>query len=197
MTHNNQKTKDSEEVIIIKQCQQDNPSAQKELYETYLPYVLTIVNRFGILHQDVADVIQEIFIEIFFSIRKYKVQKGEFKYWLKSIAIHKILKIQRKQKRFKETFIYETEKIAIAKTEDVEEEVDFLDKELPVQLIRTLPDGYRTVLNLYMVDGFSHKEISKHLGINEATSRSQLTRAKKLLRKKLLGITKENRYGLI
>lgn len=192
-----QKMQELKESRIIRKCQSGNPDAQRELYELFLPYVLTIVRRFGILNQDEADVIQEIFIEIFVNIKKYDIQKGEFKFWLKSIAIHKVLNIQRKQKRTKQTLLFDSEKIENVETEDIVEKIIHLDNELLVQLIQTLPEGYRTVFNLYVVDNFSHKEISQQLGIDVATSRSQLSRAKQFLRKKLLTIQKGNRYGRI
>ena len=185
------------EVRIIKNCQSAKPDAQRELYELYLPYVLTLVRRFGILDQDVADVIQEIFIEVFVNINKYDIQKGDFKFWLKSIAIHKILNIQRKQKRRRHTLFLDSEKLENVETEDIVEIANHLDNELLIQLIQTLPDGYRTIFNLYVVDGFSHKEISEQLEIDVVTSRSQLSRAKQLLRKKIVAIQKRNRYGLI
>lgn len=185
------------EALLITKCKEANPDAQRELYELYLPYVLTIVRNFGILDQDSPDVIQEIFIEIFVKINNYNLKKGEFKYWLKSITVHKTMNFQRKQKRIKQTFISDTEKIDKLESEGVAKEIYQLDTEIFQQLIKTLPDGYRTVFNLYVVDNFSHKEISERLGIDEVSSRSQLSRAKQLLRKKLLAMQKGNRYGLI
>ncbi|MEM1121508.1 MAG: sigma-70 family RNA polymerase sigma factor [Bacteroidota bacterium] len=185
------------EGLLIKKCQDGDPHAQRAMYESYLPYVLTIVRRFGILYQDEADVIQEIFIEVFSSIDKYYSARGAFKFWLKSIAIHKILKIQRKQKSSKQTLLFDTEKIEHVASDNVVELIKNVDHKLLVQLIQDLPEGYRTVFNLFVIDGFSHKEISAQLGIDAATSRSQLTRAKQLLRKKLSATKKGNRYGLI
>ncbi len=185
------------EARIIKKCQNAHPDAERELYELYLPYVLTIVRRFGILTQDEPDVIQEIFIEVFLNINKYNVQKGAFKFWLKSIAIHKILNVQRKQKRVKQTLFFDSEKVDSVETEAMLQGLIHLDNEIVIKLIQTLPEGYRTVFNLYVVDEYSHKEISEQLGIDVVTSRSQLSRAKQLLRKKLLALQKGNRYGLI
>ncbi|MEM1122802.1 MAG: RNA polymerase sigma factor [Bacteroidota bacterium] len=183
-----------QESNLIKKCQQTDAQAQRQLYEQYLPYVLTIARRFGILEQDLADVIQEVFIEIFVHIGRFNAKKGAFKYWLKSIAINKILNTQRKQKRTKQTIIIDSEKI---EQESVLADLKNMDNDLIIQLIQGLPDGYRTVFNLYVIDDLSHKEISEQLGIDVATSRSQLSRAKQLLRKQLLSIQKGNRYGLI
>jgi len=179
--------------LIIK-CQNADPTAQRQLYELYLPYVLTIARRFGILEQDMADIIQEIFIEIFVNINRYNPQKGAFKYWLKSIAVNKILNTQRKQKRAAQTIIIDSERVA---KEDILIELETMDNELVIQLIKALPEGYRNVFNLYVVDDLSHQEIANKLDIGVATSRSQLSRAKQLLRKRLSDIQKRNRYGLI
>lgn len=197
LNHKNRKTQELKEARIIKECQNNHPDAQRALYELYMPYVLAMVRRFGILNQDVEDVIQEIFIEVFVNINKYDAQKGDFKFWLKSIVIHKILKVQRKQKRIKNMLFFDSEKVDRVETEDIGQALLHLDNELLMKLIETLPVGYRTVFNLYVIDDFSHKEISEQLGIDVVTSRSQLSRAKQLLRKKLLGIQKGNRYGLI
>jgi RNA polymerase sigma-70 factor (ECF subfamily) len=153
-----------------------------------------IVRRFGILEQDLADVIQEIFIEVFVNIGRYNAKKGAFKFWLKSIVINKTMNIQRKQKRAQQTIVLDSEKI---EKENISTEFNHLDNDLLIQLIKTLPDGYRNVFNLYVIEDLSHQEISEQLGIDVVTSRSQLSRAKQLLRKKLLAIQKRNRYGLV
>lgn len=185
------------EARIIDKCKDSDPEAQRLLYELYLPYVLIIVRRFGILDQDAPDVIQEIFIEVFVKINSFDVKKGEFKYWLKSIAIHKILNTQRKQKRLKHTLLFDSDKVDRLETDGIVQQLSHLNTEVLIQLVQSLPDGYRTVFNLYVIDNFSHQEISEQLGIDEVSSRSQLSRAKRLLRKKLSVIQKGNRYGLI
>ena len=77
LNHKNRKTQELKEARIIKECQNNHPDAQRALYELYMPYVLAMVRRFGILNQDVEDVIQEIFIEVFVNINKYDAQKGD------------------------------------------------------------------------------------------------------------------------
>lgn len=182
-----------EEISLIKKCQNAEQDAQRQLYESYLPYVLTIARRFGISNQEMPDLIQDIFIEVFSSIDNYNTNKGVFKYWLKSIAIHKILNAQRKQNRKREItmeHLEETLSINYMNTTN-------LDTEFLINLIKELPDGYRQVFNLFVVDGLPHKEIGKRLGIDAGSSRSQLSRAKQLLKQKILAIQKGNKYGLI
>lgn len=163
------------------------------LYDSYLPYVLTIIRRFGVIDQNIPDVIQDIFVEVFHNIKKYDFKKGAFKYWLKSIVINKVLNYLRRVKKKKEaesSFINES-------STTVNLNLNSIDKEFLHRLIRELPDGYRAVFNLYIIDGYSHKEISQQLGIDPGSSRSQLSRAKRLLKNKILTIQKANPYGLV
>ena len=178
---------------LISDCIRHDAKAQKALYESYLPYVLTIVRRFGFMEQDIPDVIQEIFIEVFSCIHKYRSKKGTFKFWLKSIAVHKILNTLRKKKQLTPVDLEVIDHDGLITEIDLKE----FDTEYLIKLIAELPDGYRTVFNLFVVDGYSHKEISKMLGINKASSRSQLSRAKQLLKEKLGKLMQSNFYGLI
>lgn len=182
-----------QESLVIAACQRADSVAQRTLYESYLPYVLTIVRRFGFAEQEVPDVIQEIFIEVFYNIKKYDAAKGEFKYWLKSIAIHKILKMLRQRKR---TDTVHLDDFQCALTTD-EIDLQEMDTEYLIRLIGELPDGYRTVFNLYVVDGYSHEEIASLLGIDAGSSRSQLSRAKQVLKKKIQQFHKGDCYGII
>lgn len=178
---------------IIKGCKREKQSAQKALYELYLPYIIGICRRFNIPDSDLKDAIQEIFIETFLSIKKYDARKAQFKFWIKAVAIHKILKIQRSNRM---PLIVELDNQNNRLTAD-NLFLKNLDQEYLTQLITTLPDGYRTVFNLYVIDGYSHKEIGKLLEISEASSRSQLSRAKKLLQEKLRQLKNKKKYESI
>lgn len=182
-----------EESALIEACKRNELSAQKTLYESYLPYVLSIVRRFGVADHDSPDVIQEIFIDVFTNLKKFNPKKGLFKFWLKKIVVHKILNFQRKQKRNKVVYVENFEHQTLGSEINWQK----MDAKFIIQLISDLPDGYRTVFNLYVVDGFSHREIGKMLGVSPASSRSQLSRAKQLLQKKLGQLKQNNSYGLI
>ncbi|MEM8528927.1 MAG: sigma-70 family RNA polymerase sigma factor [Bacteroidota bacterium] len=177
------------EYHFIEGCKQGDASAQQQLYETYLPYLLTIVRRFGIQEQNIADLMQEIFVEIFLNIEKYDPSKGEFKYWVKVIAIRKTLKYLHK---IRPTPLLNLSQI---KQEEISIDQDFEELETAyiIKMISELPEQYRTVFNLHTIDGYSHKEISQQLGIQVVSSRSRLSRAKKMLRQKLLQYWKNNK----
>jgi len=172
---------------LIKQCIKRNAKAQEVLYKRYLPYLLTIIRRYGIHTSNERDVIQEIFIEIFSSLPKYDSDKGHLKTWIRTLAVHKVLKIKR---RAGSLLIVDIGVHQDAKNDKL---ISYQEHapEYIYDAIKTLPTGYQTVFNLYEVDGYSHDEIAKMLNISAAGSRSQLSRARSMLRTKLIS-TKSN-----
>ena len=173
------------ELELIKACIRDDTRSQQILYEQYLPYVYGICRRFNIIDFEIKDLIQEIFIEVFLSLKRFDPKKGKLKYWIKSIAIHKILNQLRKKALLFTDLAGEATEIG-----GWDRAMENLDTVYILELIRELPKGFGTIFNLYEIDGYSHKEISKMLGIKESASRSQLSRAKKLLQEKLLTVNK-------
>lgn len=182
-----------EDKQLVEACKAQSSVAQKTLYESYLPYVLTIVRRFGVSDREIQDVVQEIFIEVFSNIKKFNSEKGELKYWIKSITIHKILNGFRKKKK---GTIVELE-VSIGDDLSIEINLDHIHAAYLLKMISQLPDGYREVFNLSVIEGYSHKEIGKLLNIAPASSRSQLSRAKEILRHQILQQRKQakNYYG--
>lgn len=175
---------------IIRDCQRQKPKAQQQLYELYLPYVLGVCRRFNVPRLEVKDLIQEVFIEVFLNIKNFKPEKGAFKSWLKTIAIRKLIKVIRHHKmEFQPLGEFEIDEIVAEQIE-----LDKLNAAYLIRLISDLPDGYRTIFNLFIIDGYSHQEISEMLGISVSTSRSQLVRARQLLQQKIL---KMKEHGVI
>lgn len=152
------------------------------MYQFYLPYVLTIARRYGISYSDEPDVIQEIFIEVFVNIKKYDSRKAELKTWIRTIAVHKLLNIKRKKG------VLDSFRDVDSVSESEGKLINYQEHkpEYLMRAIAELPEGYRMVFNLYEVDGYTHPEIAAMLGITEAGSRSQLSRARAGLRKKLI-----------
>ncbi|MGB3547759.1 MAG: sigma-70 family RNA polymerase sigma factor [Saprospiraceae bacterium] len=165
---------------LISRCRRGDGSAQRQLYESYLPYVLTILRRFGVAEHEWADLVQEVFIAAFGSLKKFDPQRGKFNSWLSRITVNKTLDFLRKRSAF--TF---TDLDAIEPGHYATEPL-FDDPHAPpeylLRLIARLPAGYRTVFNLYAVDGYSHAEIAERLSISEVASRSQFSRARAALR---------------
>lgn len=156
--------------------------AMKTVYSTYIRYLAAICSRYIVNNEDVKDVLQDSFLKIFSSITSFKYRgKGSLKGWITRITVNETLKFLQKNNRFEFVEISEQEH----DKPDEEPDVDALPSSVLFQLIRELPDGYRTIFNLYVIENKSHKEIAKLLDIKESTSASQLHRAKSLLATKI------------
>ena len=165
------------EEAILKGCLNNNPVAQRELYNKYSAKMLAVCYRYGHNREDAEDMLQEGFIKVFLQIHTFE-NRGAFEGWIRRIIVHTCINILKKNKKFNESvdIIYATG-IQIR-----EESVPaIVQAKQVVECIRLLPIGYRTVLNLYAVEGYSHREIADMLDIEESTSRSQYTRAKAML----------------
>lgn len=139
--------------------------------------MLSVCYRFAHNRDDAEDMLQEGFIKVFSQIHTFRNQ-GAFEGWVRRIIVHTCINNLKKNKKFNESV-----DIIHANTLHVREESvpSIVQAKQVVECIRLLPIGYRTVLNLYAIDGYSHKEIADMLDIEESTSRSQYTRAKQML----------------
>jgi len=180
------------EEAILQGCLRNEAIAQRELYHRYSPKMLAVCYRFGHNREDAEDMLQEGFIKVFSQIHTFRNQ-GAFEGWVRRIIVHTCINNLKKNKKFNESV-----DIIHATSLQVREETvpSIIQAKQVVECIRLLPLGYRTVLNLYAIEGYSHKEISIMLEIEESTSRSQYTRAKQMLediliRKKILQKPKE------
>ena len=129
---------------------------------------------------EAEDILQDAFIKIFNNLQKYE-GKGSFEGWMRRIAVNTALKNYHKSS-------YQKEKIGLEDYQEgaLDPEVlSTLHEEEIMGVIAKLPDGYRMVFNLYVIEGFSHKEIATQLKIQESTSRSQLVKARKMLQSKI------------
>ncbi len=175
---------------LIKKCKQNNSKAQEQLYRLFSGKLFSICLKYSNDYSSAEDTLQDAFITIFNKIHQYKFQ-GSFEGWIKRITINTALQKYRKQKVFE---IINEEQIEEVEVEIDEEEVS-LDHLL--QLIQQLPDRYRLVFNLYVLDGYSHKEISEMLSISVGTSKSNLARARYILKDKLETKVEEPRFRTI
>lgn len=180
-------------VALVKGCLKGRAQAQRQLYEHYLPYVLTIVRRFGIEPSEQQDLVQDVFVAVFQGLARFDPEKGDLHHWLRGLAVHKTIAHQRKAQRLKTETLASGQEASASITIDL----SHFDTEYLLKLISQLPVGARTVFNLYAVDGYSHQEIASMLNISEVGSRSQLSRAKKLLRDALATPKTINIHGNI
>jgi RNA polymerase sigma-70 factor (ECF subfamily) len=181
------------EEAILKGCLTNNATAQRELYNKYSSKMLAVCYRYAHNREDAEDMLQEGFIKVFLQIHTFE-NRGALEGWIRRIIVHTCINILKKNKKFNES----VDIIHAAGIQVREESVPaIIQAKQVIECIRMLPIGYRTVLNLYAIEGYTHREISGMLDIEESTSRSQYTRAKAMLediliRKKIMQRPKQD-----
>ncbi len=172
---------------LLKACLREDAASQKELFLRYSGRMLGVCNRYARNAADAEDILQEAFIKVFDKMHQFKFE-GSFEGWVRRIVVNTALKKYSLSRYEKEVSVY-----------DVKEKDDSLlepsayshltQKEL-MELINNLPDGYRIIFNLYVIEGYQHNEIATMLGIQPGTSRSQLVKARTMLQKQILQLQK-------
>ncbi|MBQ4822089.1 RNA polymerase sigma factor [Aquimarina sp. MMG016] len=163
---------------LIKKCKRQDPKAQEQLYRLFSSKLFSICLKYSNDYSSAEDTLQDAFITIFDKVEQFKSQ-GSFEGWMKRITINTALQKYRKQKVFE---IINEEQIEEV---DVEIDEDDISLDYLLKIIQQLPDRYRLVFNLYVLDGYSHKEIAEMLDISIGTSKSNLARARNILKEKI------------
>lgn len=165
------------EEAMLKGCLRNQAAAQQELYYRYSPKMLSVCYRYAKSREDAEDMLQEGFIKVFGQLKQFQ-NRGALEGWIRKIIVHTCINNLKKNKKF-------TESVDLIHASGVHIREDnvpsIVQAKQVVECIRMLPIGYRTVLNLFAVEGYSHREIAGMLDIEESTSRSQYTRAKAML----------------
>ncbi len=184
------------EELMLAGSIKNNAAAQEELYNRFSPRMLGVCYRFAKNREDAEDMLQEGFIKVFTQLHQYR-NEGALEGWIRRIVVHTCINILKKNKKFSESV-----DLIHAKGIHIREDMipSIMQAKQVVECIRILPLGYRTVLNLYAIEGFSHKEIGALLDIEESTSRSQYTRAKAMLeeilvKKNIIHKSRKNNFG--
>jgi len=175
---------------LVKDCLKEKPAAQKELYDLFARPMLGICYRYTKSITDAEDVLQEGFVKVFKNLYQYKAE-GELGGWIRTTMITTALNYLKKNRAYQRELVFEEDHLHPVSNDNPE--IKLNAKEL-AELIRQLPTGYQTIFNLHAVEGFTHIEIGKILGIHEGTSRSQYARARSLL---ILWIEKNNDHTKI
>jgi len=166
---------------FIKRCLENDPRAQKELYRRFAPRMFGICLRFTKNKMEAEDVLQEGFIKIFTRLKDYR-NDGSLEGWIRRTMINTAINYYKKRaKQFSDVQIESME----ITDNMVESAIDKLSANELLSVIQELPDGYRMVFNLSVIEGFTHKEVGDMLGISENTSKSQLSRARTVLQGKI------------
>ena len=164
------------EESLVRACQQGDPKAQRRVYERYSARMLSLCGRYLPDEFEAEEALIEGFMKVFDRIGQFKLE-GSFEGWIRRIMVNESLMYLRSKKAAGWQTAYddvEYEVEPVAASTDLE--VDELHR-----LVQQLPTGYRTVFNLYAIEGYNHAEIAESLGISESTSKSQLHRARGLL----------------
>jgi len=166
---------------LIDGCKQGYKKSQQLLYQKFAPTLMAICLRFTHNETDAEDLLQEVFIRIFLSLKDFKGE-GSFEGWMKRIAVNCAINQYKKKERIKQSMIIEQldENLDIA----VETEAP-IPYEILLTMVQRLPSGYRTIFNLSAIDGYSHEEIAEMIGVSYSNVASQLFRAKKSLQKSI------------
>ena len=165
------------EELILQGCQKNDSAAQQLLYQRYSPKMLSVCYRYAKSREDAEDMLQEGFVKIFLQINRYE-HRGSLEGWILRVIVHTCINHLKKYKKFNDVVDLAYAANLIIREDNIP---GIVQAKQIVESIRALPIGYRTVLNLYAIEGYSHKEIGSMLEIEESTSRSQYTRAKNLL----------------
>ncbi|MEY3945947.1 MAG: hypothetical protein RJB03_653 [Bacteroidota bacterium] len=170
------------EEMLLQGCLADDAAAQQELYHRFSPKMLSVCYRYAKAREDAEDMLQEGFIKVFSQIDKYE-NRGSLEGWILRIIVHTCINHLKKNKKFNDHVDLAFAGNIVIREDNIPA---IIQAKQIVECIRSLPIGYRTVLNLYAIEGYSHKEIAALLDIEESTSRSQYTRAKSMLEEVLI-----------
>ncbi len=163
---------------IIEQCQKNNIKAQEQLYRLLSAKLFGVCLKYSPSYDEAQDNLQEIFLIIFDKIHQLK-NTSSLEGWAKKIAVNYVLQ------QYRNKGVFELLSDKIADEENIEIEDNDISIEKLTEFIQQLPDRYRLVFTMYVIDGYSHKEIAEMLQINIGTSKSNLSRAKTILQEKI------------
>lgn len=164
--------------LLIQKCKKNDTNAQSEVYKLFSGKLFAVCLKYSRNHVDAEDNLQDAFVTIFEKMSQYNY-KGSFEGWLKRIVINTVLQKYRRKGVFN---IVNEDNI---EDKEIEVEDNHVDINFLLHSIQELPDRYRLVFNLYALDGYSHKEIAKMLDISTGTTKSNLARARVILKNKI------------
>ena len=167
---------------LVKECVSGNTIAQKKFYDLFAKKMMGVCLRYTNDYEEAQDVLQEGFIKIFTKLPDFE-SKGSLEGWVRRIMVNTALDAYRRAKKHQNNVDVDSVGYLLDSNDYTIETINANDL---LKIIHTIPEGYRVVFNLFAIEGYSHKEIAERLGVTESTSKSQFSRAKKMLRKILV-----------
>ncbi|MGV8879653.1 MAG: RNA polymerase sigma factor [Sphingobacteriaceae bacterium] len=166
---------------LVHDCKNDRPKAQEQLYKLFAAKMLGVCMRYASSKMEAEDMLQNGFIKVFGKLKDYRAE-GSFEGWIRRIMVHTSIEYYRKHHKMMQVItidnLVEDPAVSPLATANLRAQ-DLLN------LIRQLSPGYRLVFNMYAIEGYSHKEIAGTLGITEGASKSQLSRARSILKEQI------------
>ena len=170
---------------ILEGCIKGESSAQRKLFDSYSRLLLGVCNRYATNIEEAEDIMQEGFVKIFLNIKEFKGD-GSIVAWMRRIMINTAITHYHKMKKHR--YHDDLDEVKETKFDDyLWDDAEFTRDEL-YGVIQRMPEGYRMVFNLYAVEGYKHREIAEIMGIDENTSKSQYSRARRWLQERLMKI---------
>jgi RNA polymerase sigma factor (sigma-70 family) len=170
-----------DDVTLVKECVKGNPRAQRSLFDRFAPKMLSVCLRYAKDQEQAEDILQDGFVKIFGKLKDFK-NEGSLEGWIRRVMVNTALDQIRKDLRL----------LGDVSTDDVSYKIesnDFITENLMAEdlmkMVRSMPEGYKVVFNMFAIEGYSHQEIAQQLGITESTSKSQYSRARAYLRERI------------
>jgi len=170
---------------LINDCKRNDTKAQEQLYRLFSAKLFAVCLKYSRNYAEAEDNLQDGFLIIFDKIHQFE-NKGSFEGWIKRIIVNNVLQ------QYRNVSFLELVNDNIVDDVEIDIEDDAISIEYLMKIIQELPDRYRLAFNLYAIDGYSHKEISEMLDITVGTSKSNLSRARMILKEKIEQYTKNN-----
>jgi RNA polymerase sigma factor (sigma-70 family) len=164
---------------ILRACQRGDRTAQRMLFEQYKNKMFGVCLRYADSREDAEDILQEGFVKVFRDLHQFR-NVGSLEGWVRKVMVNTALQYVRKQRKLQPFADFDAVEYTLATEAEEPFDQDLVKKIL--HLMQQMPIGFRTVLNLYVMEGYTHPEIAEELGISVGTSKSQLARAKRHLR---------------
>ena len=170
-----------DDVTLVQECVKGNPRAQRSLFDRFAPKMLSVCLRYAKDQEQAEDILQDGFVKVFGKLNDFK-NEGSLEGWIRRVMVNTALDQIRKNLRV----------LGDVSTDDVSYKIesnDFIAENLIAEdlmkMVRSMPEGYKVVFNMFAIEGYSHREIAKSLGITESTSKSQYSRARAYLRERI------------
>jgi RNA polymerase sigma-70 factor (ECF subfamily) len=165
---------------LVKKCLEKDPLAQKQLFDSFSRKMMGVCLRYSQSQEEAQDVLQMGFIKVFEKLHMYS-SEGSLEGWIRKVIVNTALDNIRKNKKFNDNI--ELDKVDFQLDNKSETGLEALSAKDLLKIIQEMPPGFRTVFNLYAIEGYSHKEIAEQLGVTVSTSKSQYSRARVYLQK--------------